>query len=103
MVKEPTIKELEAQMFDLTLQIEHLRSQIYFPVTVEGMELQRTWEDECHDLRSQLYFPVTVEGIELQRTWEDECHDLRSQLYFLKAENEQLESKLDKITRLMGI
>ena len=77
MVKEPTIKELEAQMFDLTLQIEHLRSQIYFPVTVEGMELQRTWEDECHDLRSQLYF--------------------------LKAENEQLESKLDKITRLMGI
>jgi hypothetical protein len=46
---------------------------------------------------------VTVEGMELQRTWEDECHDLRSQLYFLKAENEQLESKLDKITRLMGI
>ena len=51
MVKKPTIKELEEQMFDLTLQIEHLRSQIYF----------------------------------------------------LKAENEQLESKLDKITRLMGI
>jgi predicted nucleic acid-binding Zn-ribbon protein len=73
MVKKPTIKELEEQMFDLTLQIEHLRSQIYFPVTVEGMELQRTWEDECHVLRSQIYF--------------------------LKAENEQLESKLDKIAR----
>jgi len=77
MVKKPTIKELEEQMLDLTLQIEHLRSQLYFPVTVEGMELQRTWEDECHVLRSQIYF--------------------------LKAENEQLESKLDKITRLMGI
>jgi hypothetical protein len=64
MVKKPTIKELEEQMFDLALQIEHLRSQLYFPVTVEGMELQRTWEDECH---------------------------------VLKAENDELKSKLDRI------
>ena len=53
MVKKPTIKELEAQMFDLTLQIEHLRSQIYFPVTVEGMELQRTWQDQCAVLEAE--------------------------------------------------
>ena len=53
MVKKPTIKELEEQMFDLTLQIEHLRSQLYFPVTVEGMELQRTWQDQCAVLEAE--------------------------------------------------
>ena len=40
------IKELEEQ-------IEHLRSQLYFPVTVEGMELQRTWQDQCAILESE--------------------------------------------------
>ena len=40
------IKELEEQ-------IEHLRSQLYFPVTVEGMELQRTWQDQCAVLEAE--------------------------------------------------
>lgn len=40
------IKELEEQ-------IEHLRSQLYFPVTVEGMELQRTWQDQCAILEAE--------------------------------------------------
>ena len=41
-----TIKELEEQ-------IEHLRSQLYFPVIVEGMELQRTWQDQCAVLEAE--------------------------------------------------
>jgi hypothetical protein len=40
------IKELEEQ-------IEHLRSQLYFPVTVEGMKLQRTWQDQCAVLEAE--------------------------------------------------
>ena len=69
------------------------------PSTLHPYTKIKELEEQIEHLRSQLYFPVTVEGMELQRTWEDECHVLRSQIYFLKAENEQLESKLDKIAR----
>jgi len=39
MVKKPTIKELEEQMFDLTLQIEHLRNE-YHVLKAENNELK---------------------------------------------------------------
>tara|TARA_R100001377_G_C3139297_1_gene92068 strand:- start:263 stop:526 length:264 start_codon:yes stop_codon:yes gene_type:complete len=52
-----TIKELEEQtafsIQFLLKTIEHLRSQLYFPVTVEGMELQRTWQDQCAVLEAE--------------------------------------------------
>ena len=39
MVKKPTIKELEEQMFDLTLQIEHLRNE-YHVLKAENDDLK---------------------------------------------------------------
>ena len=67
------------------------------PSTLHPYTKIKELEEQIEHLRSQLYFPVTVEGMELQRTWEDECH-------VLKAENDELKSKLDKISRhLAGI
>ena len=39
MVKKPTIKELEEQMLDLTLQIEHLRNE-YHVLKAENDDLK---------------------------------------------------------------
>ena len=47
------LKDLPSTIKELEEQIEHLRSQLYFPVTVEGMELQRTWQDQCAVLEAE--------------------------------------------------